>query len=232
MKELKYALKQIIPIIASYVFVGIAFGILTVESGYPVWMAIAASIFIYAGSMQIVMISLMLSGVPLYMIGIMALFVNGRLLFYSLGMIERFKGMGAKYPYMALTLTDETFSVLLTTDYPKELDGQKIDFYTALIPHLMWISSCAIGALFGSVIPFDLAGIEFSATAFFVTVVVNQWREAKTHIPAIIGLISGIFFFLVVGPSNFILPALSVSMISLLIIKDKILLASGGCKYD
>lgn len=232
MKELKYAIKQIIPIITSYIFVGIAFGILTVESGYPIWLAIVSSIFIYAGSMQILMITLMASGVPLYMLGIMTAFINGRILFYELGMLERFKSMGAKCPYMALTLTDETFSILLSTNYPKDLDGQKIDFYTALIPHLMWIISCSIGAIFGSVIPFDLTGIEFSSTAFFITVVVNQWRSSPNHIPALIGLTSGIVFFFVFGADNFILPALSISLIALLIIKDKMLLESGGCKNE
>lgn len=110
MKSFHFAVKQIVPLLFSYLFVGIAFGVLISEAGYSVMWSFFAGMFIYAGSMQIVMISLMTSGVSLFMIAIMTFFINARHIFYGIGFVEKFKKMGWKYPYMALTLTDETYS--------------------------------------------------------------------------------------------------------------------------
>lgn len=66
-----------------------------------------------------------------------------------------------------------------------------------------------------------MAGIEFSATALFVAVVVNQWRAAETHIPAILGFASAVLFYFLLGPDNLILPALSVSVVALMLLKPR-----------
>lgn len=232
MKTLRFAIKQIVPLLFSYIFVGIASGILLNQAGYsPLW-AFLSGVFIYAGSMQIVMVSLLTSGVPLYMTAIMTFFINARHIFYGIGFVDRFRKMGWKYPYMVLTLTDETYSVLCSIKYPEDVDKQKADFYIALICHLLWIVSCTAGALFGRMLPFDMTGIEFSATAFFVTVCVNQWRMFGSHIPAVAGFLSAIGFLILLGPDNFILPALSVSLIVLIIMKDTVCMKMGGLGYD
>lgn len=232
MRTFRFAIKQITPIIFSYVFVGIAFGILINEAGYSVLWACIAGFFIYAGSMQIVMVSLMAAGVPLHMIAVMTFFINARHIFYGIGFVDRFRKMGWKYPYMVLTLTDETYSVLCSIKYPDNMDQQKVDFYIALTCHLLWIFSCTAGALIGQMLTVDMTGIEFSATAFFVVVCVNQWRQFNSHIPAIAGFVSAIFFYMLLGADGFLLPALSVSMIVLLIMKDTINQQRGGMKYE
>lgn len=231
MKTLQFAIKSIIPLLFSYIFVGIAFGILMNEAGYSMMWTVLAATFIYAGSMQIVMISLLTSGASLLMAAVMTFFVNARLMFYGIGLVERFRKMGWKYPYMVLTLTDEIYSVFCSAKVPKDVNQENSDFYIALICHLLWIASCVAGALFGELVPFDLPGIEFSATAFFLTVCVNQWRELDSRIPSITGLISGVIFYIFIGPQNFILPALSVSLIVLLMMKDRILLKMEGGKH-
>jgi predicted branched-subunit amino acid permease len=65
MKSLHFAIKKMVPLLFSYIFVGIASGLLLYDAGYsPVW-AFISGMFIYAGSMQIVMVSLMTAGTPL-----------------------------------------------------------------------------------------------------------------------------------------------------------------------
>lgn len=228
MKSFTYAVKQIVPLALSYIFVGLASGILLDKAGYsPIW-AFLSGLLIYAGSMQIVMVSLLTSGAPLYMVAAITLFINARHIFYGISFIEEFRSIGKqsksvwKYPYMALTMTDETYSVLCSLKCPPDLDKQKVEFDILFLCHLLWIASCSFGAMIGNVLPVDMTGIDFSATAFFAAVVVNQWRECAWHIPAITGFVSAILFYLLVGPDNFILPALSVSMIALIILKDHI----------
>lgn len=228
MKALRFALGQIVPLIFAYIFVGLASGLLLNQAGYaPVW-AFLSALLVYAGSMQIVMVSLMVSGVPLFVIALTTLFINARHVFYGISFIDEFraigrrKGQGWKYPYMALTLTDETYSVLCALKVPGDIDRGQVQFYIQLLCHLLWIASCTLGAVLGSALPIDMSGIEFSATALFVAVVVNQWREAKSHIPAIVGVASAVAFYFLLGPDRLILPALSMSAVALMLLRGRI----------
>lgn len=224
----RFVLKHIAPLTVGYLFIGIAFGVLAVEAGHSVLWTFLAGLLIYAGSMQIVMISLMLSGVPLYAIAFMTFFVNARHIFYGLGFVERFRGRGWMSPYLALTVTDETYSVLCSIEYPPEMDSRKADLCIAATCHLLWAFSCLAGALFGRTMPFDMRGIEFSATAFFTTICVDQWRRFGSHIPAVAGFLAAIAFYGLLGPDRFLLPALSASLIVLLVLKDRVALGMGG----
>ena len=228
LRAFRFAIRQIIPLIFAYLFVGIASGLLLHKAGYaPVW-AFLSALLIYAGSMQIVMVTLMTSGVPLYMVALMTLFINARHVFYGISFIDDFracgrrKGCGWKYPYMALTLTDETYSVLCALQVPPDVDKSQAQFYIQLSCHMLWVFSCTLGAVLGQMIPVDMTGIDFSATALFVAVVVNQWQGARSHLPAIIGVVSAVVFYFVLGPDKLILPALSVSVIALILLKKQI----------
>ncbi|HWR62102.1 MAG TPA: AzlC family ABC transporter permease [Clostridia bacterium] len=232
MRTFRFAAKQVIPLLFSYVFVGIAYGILMNQAGYSAFWAFISAMFIYAGSMQIIMISLMTSGVPLYMIAVMTFFINARHIFYGIGFVDKFRRMGWKYPFMVLTLTDETYSVLCSLKYPEDVDEQKTDFYIAFICYLLWLFSCTTGALLGRMLPLDMTGIEFSATAFFTVVCINQWRQFGSHIPAVAGFLSAVIFYMLLGADKFLLPALSVSLIVLLFMKENISMKMGGMEYD
>lgn len=225
MKSFLYSCKLIVPVLFSYIFVGLAYGILLHQAGYSAIWAFISSMFIYAGAMQIVMISLMVCGTPLITIAIMTFFVNARHVFYGIGYIDEFKKIGGiKYLFMALTMTDETYSVLCSATYPEDVDKEKSMFYVQLVCYLLWICTSTLGALIGELLACNMDGIGFTATAFFVTVVVNQWREVDSHLPAIVGLLSAIVFFFAFGADNFILPALSMSVIIIVILKDRIAL--------
>jgi len=229
MNSFRYACKLIVPVMFSYIFVGLAYGILLHQAGYSAIWAFLSSVFIYAGAMQIVLISLMVSGTPLITIAIMTFFVNSRHMFYGIGYIDEFKKIGGwKYPFMALTMTDETYSVLCSAEYPEEVDKEKTMFYVLLLCYLLWMATSTLGALVGELLSCNMDGIEFTATAFFVTVVVNQWREVNSHLPPLVGISSAIVFYFVFGASNFILPALSMSVIVLVLLKDRIELKTGG----
>ena len=56
---LRTAFRDTLPVMTGYIFLGIGFGIYLNENGYGLLWSLAMSIFIYAGSMQYVAISLM-----------------------------------------------------------------------------------------------------------------------------------------------------------------------------
>ena len=76
MKELRFAIRNTIPIFFTYLFIGIAFGNLMSDAGYGVLLSMASAFFIFAGSMQLVMVPMMTSGASLFLLALMSLFIN------------------------------------------------------------------------------------------------------------------------------------------------------------
>lgn len=216
-KYIGFAFKQTIPVMLGYIFLGIAFGLLLQNAGYSFVWAFLASAVIYAGSMQFVLVSLLTAGAGLLHTVIMTLFINGRHIFYGLSFVEKYKKMGKAYPYMVFSLTDETYSVLCSVKIPEGMEEKKVFFWISLLDQCYWITGSVIGALAGSHIPFDSTGIDFSMTALFVAIVVEQWQGQKSHFPAILGAVCGIAWLLLLGPDQFILPALCSCMAVLLL---------------
>lgn len=64
------------------------------------------------------------------------------------------------------------------------------------------------GMLLGSIIPFDTTGIDFSMTALFLVVMVEQWRAGKDHTPALVGLGVSLICLVIFGSSNFLIPSM------------------------
>lgn len=222
MNELKFAFKQTFPIFFTYIFIGVAFGMMMDSSGYGALESIACGVFIYAGSMQIVMVPLIKAGASLMTLAVTAFFVNARHIFYGLGFIDEFQSMGAAYPYMVFSLTDETYSILCSVNYPKELNEKKASFYIALINHIYWILGCGAGSLAGKLLSGGAAGMEFSATAFFIVVVMDQFKKYKTKLPAAVGAACAFIFLFALGADNFLIPALCGAVVLLLLLRRPI----------
>ena len=215
-QELRFAFTQSIPVMLGYIFLGIAFGLMLQDAGYNFVWAFCCSLFIYAGSMQFVLVTLLTGGVSLIYAAVMTLFVNGRHIFYGLSFIEKFRKMGKAYPYMVYSLTDETYSVLCGLKVPEAMNENRVSLFISLFDHAYWIIGSVLGALIGQMITFDTTGIDFSMTELFVVIVLNQWMENKDHRPALIGGVVGIVCLLLFGADKFLLPALSITALALL----------------
>ena len=222
MSNLRFAFRQTIPIFFTYLFIGTAFGIMMTEAGYGPFWSVLSSLFTFAGSLQIVMVSLLRAGVPLLTVAVMTLFINGRHIFYGIGLIERFRRMGWRMPYMVFALTDETYSILCSLRYEEGVDPIRADFLIALLNQCYWVFGTLIGSVAGKLLPFDMRGIDFSATAFFLVVVVDQWRRSGSKLPSIVGICSALIFYLLLGPDRFLIPALAVGTVLLVILRDRI----------
>lgn len=221
LEELRFAFTQSVPVMLGYIFLGIAFGLMLQDAGYSYWWAFFSSVFIYAGSMQFVLVTLLTGGVSLFYAAVMTLFINGRHLFYGLSFIEKFRNMGKFYPYMIFSLTDETYSVLCGLKVPEGMSEKRVSFLIALFDHCYWITGSVLGGIIGQLITFDTTGIDFSMTALFVVIVLNQWLDSKEHRPAIIGAVVGIACLLLFGPDKFLLPALTLISLILIGVRNK-----------
>lgn len=222
MRELRFAVKNTVPIFFTYVFIGIAFGILMVDAGYGVLLTAVSAVFIFAGSMQIVMVPMMASGASLLSIAIMTIFINGRHIFYGIALIEQFRSMGRRRPYMIFALTDETYSILCSIEYDSGLDKNRASFLIALLNHLYWILGCILGSCAGQFLSFEMDGIGFSATAFFLVAVTNQWRHSRSKIPFYAASLCACLSLILLGSDYFIIPTMLACLLSLLLLQKPI----------
>ncbi|MEE1313969.1 MAG: AzlC family ABC transporter permease [Lachnospiraceae bacterium] len=215
-KAIKAAFPYTIPVLTGYLFIGIAFGVMYQEKGYNFLWAILMSIMVYAGSGQYLAVNFFVPGISLLEVIFLEFMVNIRHIFYGLSLLERFSDMGKKKLYMIFSLTDETYSLFFITKVPKDVDKDKFMFSIALLDQLYWITGSAIGAIAGSLIPFNAEGIDFAMTALFVVIFVEQWLTSKNHLPALTGLVCGLICLMIFGSDNFILPTMISIMIILL----------------
>jgi 4-azaleucine resistance transporter AzlC len=217
-----FAFRQSVPVMLGYIFLGIAFGLLLQDAGYSFVWAFFISVIVYAGSMQFIMVSLMTGGAGLLYTAVMTFFINGRHIFYGLSFVEKYKKMGKACPYMVFSLTDETYSVLCGTKVPEGMKEDKVFFWISLFDHSYWVAGSVLGAVAGSYITIDTTGIDFSMTALFLVIVVEQWQEQRSHFAAITGAICGIIWLLLLGPDRFILPALCSCVVILLAVRGSV----------
>ncbi len=203
----KLAFVKSLPIMCSYLFVGIAYGIMMEESGFSWYVALLLSLTVYTGAFQFVLITFLSTGASLLTIAVTALLMNSRQTFYSLTFLKDFKRMGKRKLYMIHSLTDETYAVDCTLDLPRK-EKEDTMFLVAVLSHCYWMAATVMGAVLGQLIPFELEGIDFCMTALFVIIFMDQWKKASSHVPALAGLSCGIVCLLVFGQSSFILPAL------------------------
>lgn len=215
-KAFKAAFPYTIPVLTGYLFIGIAFGVMFQEKGYNFLWAALMSLLVYAGSGQYLAVNFFAPGVSFLQVIFMTFMVNVRHIFYGLSLLERFANMGKQRLYMIFSLTDETYSLYFITKVPKGVDEKKFLLGIALLDQCYWIIGSIIGALAGSMIPFDATGIDFAMTALFLVIFVEQWMSSRQHIPALAGLGCGLLCLLLFGKDNFILPAMICIMVLLL----------------
>lgn len=218
----KYAFKRSLPILAGYIVLGMGFGVLLETKGYGVGWAFLMSCFIYAGSMQYVTIDLLTAGASLISAALMTLMVNARHLFYGISMIERYRDTKPYKPYLIFALTDEAYSVVCSGTVPDGVDEKKYFFLVSLFLQCYWITGSVIGSLLGTVLSFDTTGIDFSMTALFLVVFVEQWRSTKNHTSAVVGVGASLICLLLFGPDQFLIPAMISITVLLTVLRKKL----------
>lgn len=207
-KIMRAAFVKTLSVMAGYLVLGCGFGILAQKSGYGFGWVLAMSVLIYAGSMQFVAVSLLTGGASLLTAALTTLMVNARHLFYGVSMVEKYRGAGRKKPYLIFALTDETYSLTCTGDCPPGADFHTYCLCISALDHLYWVAGSVLGALIGQAISLNTAGIEFSMTALFITVFVDQWKSTKNHIPALAGVAASVLCLLVFGSESFLIPSM------------------------
>ncbi|ASA19786.1 azaleucine resistance protein AzlC [Paenibacillus donghaensis] len=221
-EALKAAFPPTIPIMAGFMFLGIAYGILMNLSGFNAIYAVLMALLIFAGSMEFVAVNLLLS--PFNPLGalLMTLMVNARHLFYGISMLERYKGTGFKKIYLIFGLCDESFSINYTADIPPNVDRGWYMFFVTALNHCYWVVGAAIGGIFGSLVTINMEGLEFVMIALFVVIFIEQWMKEDKHHSALLGLGISIVCLMIFNRTNFIIPSMIGLLVTLSLLRRKL----------
>lgn len=220
-KVIKYAFRASLPVMAGYIVLGMGFGVLLSDKGYNFLWAILMSVTIYAGSMQYAAIDLISGGASLITTALMTLMINARHFFYGLSMLDPYQGAGKKKPYLIFALTDETYSLVVCAP-PQGIAARDYYFWVSLLNQIYWVVGSLLGGLLGPLLPFDSTGMDFAMTALFVVIFVEQWKSAKSHIPALLGLGITLACLILLGPTSFVIPSMVLITLALSLCRKKL----------
>lgn len=231
-KNIFYIFTQTLPVFFGYITLGIAFGLIFTNAGFAWYLAPLMSLIVFAGAAQFIAIGLIASGTPLTAILITQLLVNIRHIFYGLSLITKFKDCGKCKPYLIFALTDETYSLLTTLEVPK--DCKPSTFYTliSIFDQSYWVLGTTLGAIAGNFIPFDLTGIDFSLTALFAILTIEQIKKTKDILPVLVGALTSVASIIlwkmgiINDSSNILLVSICAGLAALCLCKRKDILKS------
>lgn len=176
------ALRQSVPVLMGYVPLGMAFAVYWSQQGLPWWGALLASLVLYAGSMQFLLVGLLASGVDLAAIAVAALAVNLRHAFYGLSYpAQAFAGHPLALSYAVFSLTDEAYS--LVSQYDGDSDYRVIVWLQALC-HSYWLLGTILGLGLGALLPPQVVGFDFALAALFVVLAQHHYyrRERRRYL--------------------------------------------------
>ena len=221
------AVKYSFPVLLGYLVIGIAFGLLLVDAGYPWWMSLAMGVVMYAGAGQYIAVGLFAAGAGLWEAALVQLVINARHMAYGVTMFKRFNAAGPYKWYLIFSLSDETFALL--SSLPDEGEQNSRDsgitgrfmFLVALLNQLYWIAGGAIGALLGSFIPFEIQGIGFALTALFVALMIEQILRERRPGPFVVSALAAILAVALLPSRLSLLSAMAISLTAAQILAGK-----------
>ena len=216
------AFKYSLPVFFGYIAIGIAFGLLMTDSGYPWWLSVLMCIVMFAGSGQFIALGLFAAGAGIVEAALIQLVVNARHIAYSMSMLNRYKNTGFYKPYLIYGLTDETFALL--SSLPETTDEKnriKFMFYVTALNQIYWTTGTLIGAITGSLIPFNTQGIGFALTAMFVVLMLDKILLVRKPDVFIICAIVTILTVVFLPGRISLLAALIISLIIVSVIERK-----------
>ena len=224
---LKAAFPHTIPILTGFLFLGFAHGLLMKVSGFNFLYSILTAAIVFGGSLEFVLVSMLLAPFAPLQTFLMAVMIQARHLFYGIAMLDKYNIPGFKRIYMIYAMCDESFSINCTVDVPDGIDKGWFMFFVSLLDQLYWITGSALGGIFGSFVSFNTEGLDFVMTAMFTVIFLERLLKEKNHSASAIGMAASVICLMIFGADSFLIPTM-VCIILLLTFFRKPLEAAGG----
>lgn len=184
---IKQSIKITTPIFFGYIAIGIPFGLMIVNAGYPWWLAPVMSLVMYTGAGEYIAVGLFAAGAGLFEFMLVQFLLGVRHIFYGLSLMEKYKGLGKYKPFLIYAVTDETFALISNLNVPENVNKGLFFTIISALDELYWVTGSLIGAVACNLlIHYDLAqylkGVDFALTALFVVIVTEQLKASRENI--------------------------------------------------
>ena len=219
---LKAAFPNTLPILAGFVVLGMGYGIYLRSSGLPLWYPTVTSILVFGGSLEFLLVSMLLAPFQPISVFFLSLLVQIRHLFYGLTLLKKYRGRGLKSLYLIYSMCDETFSVNCSTEVPEGVDEGWFMFFVSLLNQSYWVISVTLGSLLGGALTKYSEGVEFVMTAMFCVIFIRAMEKKENRISGVIGVVATLFSLIVFGKSVFLILSMILILIFLFLFREKI----------
>lgn len=184
------AFKATLPLMISYLPIGIAAGILLKTGGFAVWMIVLVSLFVFSGGAQFLIASAIITGTPVFTITLLLFFLELRYALLGTSLSKYLKNETKPFIFrFAFSMNDENYAV----NYLKFSTDKKWTAKDALLVEyfslLSWTVGNIIGGFLGTKITIDLPIVHFALTAMFLYMVTMQLKRRILFVPVIISVV-------------------------------------------
>lgn len=186
---------------------GIALGVLVIQAGLPWWLAPALSIGIFAGSVELLMVSLIAAATPLVTIAVTVFAVNFRHVFYPLSFPIQAVRPGLPRAYSIYAMIDEAYATYVLMP-PEKLSSARM-VTGQFFMQAYWVAGGLVGVALASMLPEPIEGFEFALVALFVVMALDAART-KSEIPSVVLAGLAVAFAMLAFPGAEVLAALVV----------------------
>ncbi|HAJ69996.1 MAG TPA: branched-chain amino acid ABC transporter [Alkalibacterium sp.] len=196
-KTIVKGLKASFPIMASYIALGLACGIVLFDAGFSVFSIFLMSLLVYAGAAQFLAGSMVVLGAAVPSIILMVFFLNLRhiLMGASISKYVKNKSVG----FLAVfghTLSDESFGINYS-NFQKQ-DWTADDAIVAnIFNYLVWAISTAVGGIIGSHFSINTQIMSYALIAMFICMMVMQFVSKIYIITAMISIVLSVLLTII-----------------------------------
>ena len=163
---------------------GVAFGVLAVEAGLSAWLTILASVVIVSGAAQFAMVGLLATGAAPVLVATTGLALRHIPMSAKLAQLIGPQPLRTRLR-LAWVLVDETFGLTLRASATGVEDVVAYKTAADLMLYSGWVIGTAVGALVGSAIDPEQAGIDVLFPLLFLGLAAPLVRVRRDWIVAI-----------------------------------------------
>ncbi|MBE5925766.1 MAG: AzlC family ABC transporter permease [Lachnospiraceae bacterium] len=179
MKDYLNGFKKGIPICLGYISVSFTFGIMVVNSGLPVWMALFISMTNLTSSGQFAGTNLILAGAGYFEITLATFIINIRYMLMSLSLSQKIDKNTKTRDKLIFSfgITDEVFAVAST-----EENNVNTPYMYGLVtmPYIGWSLGTLLGAIASNLLPDSLSGaMGIALYGMFIAIIIPASKKSR-----------------------------------------------------
>lgn len=178
LRELGFGVRDMWLVGLGVVPLGLAFGLLMVQSGFAWWWTPVFSMLIYAGSTEFLAIPMVLGGVGPASAAMTGFMVNFRHLFYGLTYPRDAIRSTFGRLYSMYSLTDEVYAVISARQQTTRYTGPRL-IAIHMMCQALWVVSGLVGALASERLPGTIEGMDFALTALFIVLAYEAFQASR-----------------------------------------------------